>query len=185
MHSDSSTAIQIRIEKVSQLFSTLDPFPFRERDLDKDAEEFIVDWARELQADHPIQIVVHLSAAEAATANAADLRVAVNRYFDYRAGIVSLDLNELFRVGRRSLVIGISVLAVCLTANHLIADFFKAGEFVRFVEEGLIILGWVANWKPIEIFLYDWWPIARRRRLYRRLASATVTVQSEPILASS
>ena len=37
----------------------------------------------------------------------------------------------------------------------------------------MILLGWVANWKPIEIFLYDWWPIAKRRDLYRRLAAAS------------
>ena len=42
----AENAIEIRIDDISQLFHTLDPFPFRERDLDKDAEEFIVSWAR-------------------------------------------------------------------------------------------------------------------------------------------
>ena len=41
----AENAIEIRIDDISQLFHTLDPFPFRERDLDKDAEEFIVSWA--------------------------------------------------------------------------------------------------------------------------------------------
>ena len=31
------------------------------------------------------------------------------------------------------------------------------------VEESLLIFGWVANWRPIEIFLYEWWPVVRRR----------------------
>jgi hypothetical protein len=52
-----------------------------------------------------------------------------------------------------------------------------AGTVSRFFEEGLIILGWVANWKPIQTFLYDWWPVARRRDLYRRLARARVELQ--------
>lgn len=34
--------------------------------------------------------------------------------------------------------------------------------------------GVVANWRPLEIFLYDWWPIARQRDLYRRLSAAAV-----------
>jgi hypothetical protein len=34
-------AIEIRVDNVSQLFNTLDPFPFPERDLDKDAEELL------------------------------------------------------------------------------------------------------------------------------------------------
>jgi hypothetical protein len=42
------------------------------------------------------------------------------------------------------------------------------------VEESLLIFGWVANWRPIEIFLYEWWPIVRRRNLYQRLSAAEV-----------
>jgi WD40 repeat protein len=39
--SNAPHAIQIKVDEVSQLFNTLDPFPFRERDLDKNAEDFI------------------------------------------------------------------------------------------------------------------------------------------------
>jgi len=45
------------------------------------------------------------------------------------------------------------------------------------IEESLLIFGWVANWRPIEIFLYDWWPINRRRNLYRRIATAQVELR--------
>jgi hypothetical protein len=44
------------------------------------------------------------------------------------------------------------------------------------VGEGLVIVGWVANWRPIEIFLYEWWPMSRRRRLYERLAIAELEI---------
>jgi hypothetical protein len=42
------TAIELHVEKIGQLFNTLDPMPFRKRDLDREAEEYIVSWAREL-----------------------------------------------------------------------------------------------------------------------------------------
>ena len=58
-------AIELRVEKIAQLFHSLDPYPFRERDLDKDAEDYIVGWARELDADQPIAIVVHVPESEA------------------------------------------------------------------------------------------------------------------------
>jgi hypothetical protein len=45
----AAAAIEIRIEKIDHLFQSFDPFPFREKDLDKDAEEFIVGWAREFR----------------------------------------------------------------------------------------------------------------------------------------
>ena len=170
-------AIEIRVEELSQLFDTLDPFPFRERDLDRDAEEYIVGWARELPKNQQIRILVHLPAAEAASERAAELEGAITRYFAYRAEVVALDLNELFRVGRRSLAIGLCALALCLAATQLVAGSLGGGAIAGFFQESLIIVGWVANWKPIEIFLYDWWPISRRRDLLRRLAGAKVELK--------
>jgi hypothetical protein len=46
------------------------------------------------------------------------------------------------------------------------------------VDEGLLILGWVALWRPTEALLYDWWPLARRRTLLRRLASIPIEVRT-------
>jgi len=42
--------------------------------------------------------------------------------------------------------------------------------------ESLLIGGWVAMWRPLEIFLYDWWPIRAEVRLYDRLAAMPVRV---------
>jgi hypothetical protein len=169
--------IEVRVERFSQLFDTLDPFPFPERDLDRDAEEYIVGWARELPRHQPIAIVIHLPKGEVGSRDAAAVEAAINRYFAYRAGVVTRDLRELFRVGRLSLVIGLVVLAVCLSASQFIVRRFGDVPFVRFLEEGLIIVGWVANWRPIEIMLYDWLPLTRRRRLYRRLSQARVELR--------
>ena len=39
-----------------------------------------------------------------------------------------------------------------------------------------MIAGWVALWRPLEIFLYDWWPIRAEARLQDRLAEMDVRV---------
>ena len=166
--------IELRVEDIAQLFHTLDPFPFRERDLDSEAEQYIVGWARELTADQPIQIVVHFPQTVAQTKAARELGEAFGRYFAYRADRLQHDLNELFRIGRRSLAIGTAILITCLVLAHLATGYLVDAPFRRLVEESFLILGWVANWRPLEIFLYDWWPLARRRDLYRRLSAATV-----------
>ena len=44
------------------------------------------------------------------------------------------------------------------------------GAVSRIAEESLLIAGWVAMWRPLEIFLYDWWPIRAEARLLERLA---------------
>jgi hypothetical protein len=33
------------------------------------------------------------------------------------------------------------------------------------IRESLLIGGWVAMWRPMEILLYDWWPIRAEARL--------------------
>jgi len=170
-----TSTIELQIEKIGQLFETLDPMPFRERDLDRNAEEFIVSWARELPARAPIRILVHMPAAEAGPDHARVLQEAISGYFRYRAESTARSLSELFRIGRYSLLVGLVVLASCVTAGELIARVFAA-PFGTLVKEGLIILGWVANWRPIEIFLYDWWPIVRHRNLFTRLATAEVEI---------
>src|SRR6478735_6111179 len=107
----TNDAIELRVDGIAQLFHTLDPFPFRERDLDQEAEEFIVGWARELPTDQPIRIIVHFP--ESDTQAAQELPEAFHRYFFYRASVLQRDLTELFRIGRRSLGIGVMVLIVC------------------------------------------------------------------------
>jgi hypothetical protein len=39
-----ANSIEIHLAESKQLFNAIDPAPFREKDLDPKAEEFIVDW---------------------------------------------------------------------------------------------------------------------------------------------
>jgi hypothetical protein len=172
----AANAIEIRIEEIAQLFHSLDPFPFREKDLDREAEEFIVGWARELPTDKPLRIVVHLPETQASTPEAHELSAALIQYFGYRARVIALDLNELFRVGRRAMAIGLTVLSFSVVTGQTVGS-LAPSPIGRVIEESLLIFGWVANWRPIEIFLYDWWPIVRRRNLYQRLSAARVELR--------
>jgi hypothetical protein len=176
MAQTAPSTIELQVEKVGQLFDTLDPMPFREKDLDREAEDYIVGLARELPRKAPIRILIHMPPAEASGEHAQMLGQAVGRYFNYRAGALGNDLKELFRVGRYSLCIGLLMLAGCLTSGRIISRAMGPGEFSALFQEGLIILGWVANWRPIEIFLYDWWPIVRHRNMLRRLARAEIVI---------
>jgi hypothetical protein len=166
--------IELRIESIPQIFHSLDPSPFRERELDQNAEEFIVSWARELPSHAPFKIIVHLPEDQLAKPGARDIAPAITQFFSYRADLTSLELKDLFRVGRRSLLIGATVLVTSMVVSQAIAANLQSQPLARVVAESLLIFAWVANWRPIEIFLYDWWPITRRRNLYRRLGAAEV-----------
>jgi hypothetical protein len=85
------------------------------------------------------------------------------------------NLRLLLLEGRTSLLIGISFLAVCLISADLLAD-FGTNAFSRVLRESLVIGGWVAMWRPMQIFLYEWWPLVRRGQIYRNLNLAKVHV---------
>jgi hypothetical protein len=76
-----------------------------------------------------------------------------------------------------SLVIGVSVLVLCVAAAQYVEVVVGPTPLGRILQESLIILGWVANWRPLEIFLYEWWPLRRRRNLLRRLAAAHIVLK--------
>ena len=175
---DPRYEIAIRVRTITQLFNSLDPSPFRERDLDSHTEEFVVDWVRELPRGAPFTIVVELPPEEAAMPDAAKIGEAFANYFAHRAENEAHDLRELFRVGWRSLLIGLFVLIVCLVGSQVATKMLGNVVVARILEESLIFFGWVANWRPIEIYLYEWWPIRRRIMLFRRISAAPVEVRS-------
>jgi hypothetical protein len=61
--------------------------------------------------------------------------------------------------------------------GELVIHFMGEGPAATIVRESLLIGGWVAMWRPMEIFLYDWWPIRNQRRVFERLALAGVDVR--------
>jgi hypothetical protein len=168
--------IEVHVTDLKQLFHSLDPTPFRQRDLDPKAEEFIAGWARELRADAPIALIVHVDDEMPGPEQIAVLQSAVKEYFSERANGNRRRLRQLFRLGRTSLVIGLVFLAVAVLMGDLVAAMLSETRFAGIAREGLVIGGWVAMWRPLEVFLYDWWPIRAEARLFDRLGAMIVRV---------
>jgi len=172
----ASTVIEVRVAELRQLFNAIDPSPFRERDLDPRAEAFIVDWARELPRDAPLTLLVHVERARGRDDDAAVLGEAIREYFTQRALDYRRGLRELFRRGRISLVIALAFLGAAMAASDLIRG-LPQSPFTEVLGEGLLIGGWVAMWRPLEVFLYDWWPVRADIRLAERLSVMPVDIE--------
>ena len=80
------------------------------------------------------------------------------------------------RLGQAIGIFGLTFLAICLALRAVVARFLSP-PFDQFVGEGLLIVGWVAMWGPLDVFLYGWWPIAGRRRLFASLARLDVELR--------
>lgn len=171
----SAHPIELRLQSAEQLFDPFDPFPMPTRDLARGAEDYIVGWALELPPDETLALRIYLS--NEGDADVEGLRTAITSHFLYRARRTRADMRELLAIARVSLMIGMCVLAVCIGLRQGLRGILPEGPVAGFFGEGLVIVGWVANWRPIEILLYEWWPLARRRRLFKRLAAAPVEVQ--------
>jgi hypothetical protein len=167
--------IEVRLNTLSQLFNSMDPTPFPAKDLDQDAEEFIVGWAMEHPKQAALELRLHLSESPG---DARGVEQAIHHYFSYKAGLASRRLRHLISRGRWSLAIGLTFLTACLGAADL-SQRLGQGPLFQIIREGFIIAGWVAMWKPMEIFLYDWWPIRHERTIYHRLSAARVTLADD------
>jgi hypothetical protein len=167
--------IELRLRRLEQLFDSFDPAPFHEKDLDRDAQEFIVSWAREYPVDASLVLRLHLPADQRDDEAERVVTDAVHNYFAYRADLARLEFRRLLQQGRVSLVVGTLFLAACMAARAVVRG-AGGGDWLHVVEEGLLIVGWVAMWRPIELLLYDWWPLRRMRRTFSNLARMRVEV---------
>ena len=170
--------IELRLRELAQLFNSMDPSPFVDRDLDQDAEEFIMGWARELPAGREFELVVHL-AVPPPPDRAAGTEDAVQRYFASRGEMKGRELRQLLRRGRISLFAGLLFLGGCYLLGLLVGR-LGLGAFSVVGKEGLAIVGWVAMWRPLEIYLYDWWPLREEMVMFRRLARMSVRLVLPP-----
>lgn len=167
--------IEVHVTDLRMFFNPIDPSPPTERDLESKAEEFIVDWARAARRDVRLALQVNVdtptSPEEAETVGAA-----VHEFFRQRSMSANRRLSQLFRVGRTSLIIGAAFLAGAVTLASFVDRAFGDRAVGALLRETLVIGGWVAMWRPLEIFLYDWWPIRAERQLYDRLSVMPVRV---------
>src|SRR5215813_5282609 len=169
--------IEVHVSELKQLFDAIDPSPFRERDLDPKAEEFIVSWAKDLPRDAVLALVVDLDRQAGLPDEAAVLRDAIHEFFRQRAVSYRRRLQELFRFGRTSLLIGLTALAAAIALGDFLASLMKDSRIGEILRESLTIGGWVSMWRPLEVFLYDWWPIRNEARLSDRLATMPVRIR--------
>jgi hypothetical protein len=174
VNKDDAVAVELRLDRLARLYNSLDPAPFNEKELDAAADDYIVGSAEDL-AGKPMRLVILLSEPELTPTRVTDISTSIHNHFALRAQVERKRLHSELRRGRSSLLIGLAFLIACLIVRELaILPDTHVGRILR---EGLLIVGWVAMWGPLDIFLYGWWPIVGRRRLFDRLARVDVEVR--------
>ena len=128
-------------------------------------KEFIADWAREIPGERPLGLRIHVDRDRIPAEEMVAVRDAVRDYFSQRGKARRLELRMLFQRGRISLAIGLAFLAAAVVGGDVAATLLRDTRFGGLARESLMIGGWVAMWRPLEVFLYDWWPTGFERSL--------------------
>jgi hypothetical protein len=167
--------IDVRVGDIRQLFDSMDPSPFRERDLDPKAEAFILESARELPRRLPLRLVVSLTEAPPADADDETVAQAIRDYFQQRAAVTRSALRRMLSTGGWSLLIGLAFVAAANVLGDVLSrQFGDHSSYGRLLHESFVIGSWVALWRPLELLLYDWWPLLTDARLHDRLGVMAV-----------
>lgn len=147
---------------------------YRKRTLKTDAEEFIVEEAEALPRKGSITLKVDL--ALSAIEHKDDIGPAIHQHFCYRRKQSQKKYNRILKYGWRILFIALGMLALIFALTEIALHRIPDNRLILFIRESFIIFGWVALWRPLEMLLYDWYPIKADIKLYKRLEQSEVEV---------
>lgn len=167
--------IELELHSMMQIFNSFDPAPFHEKELDENAEVYIYNIVGEFPLKKPLEIVIYVPPSEFNRETERTLKGAIKNHFLYKKVLTELDLRRLLQRGRRNLTIAVIFLFLCLLIIRLLST-FENGLLKTMLSEGLLIIGWVAMWEPVNVFLYGWWPIVQKRNIYRKIFEMDVSV---------
>lgn len=167
-------SIDLQFHDFRQLYDGRDPAPFDERALDESLVRYILLSAEEIPRHEKMKLTLFGPSTGGSDVQYQAFREAVHQYFSHEARKTKNEMSQLFHQGRAALFLGLVFLAMCSGLAFQIGT--DASILRRAAAEGLIVLGWVALWRPLNIFLYEWWPFRRRQKVFEALAKIPIDV---------
>lgn len=168
------TVIEIETETIARTMTANDPSPEHDSSLTEIVAEYIVGRAEDAGTSDRFVIRIKPRSEDARATMIDDFRIAYFLYFDFRAKRAHREFRRTLRRGLKSLAIGLVILLACTLIGQAIDAMPIRDGLREALRDGVTVLGWVANWRPVELLFYDWWPIRAERNLFRRLTAATV-----------
>ena len=175
--SDSIGTIGLRIRSLAQLFDVLDPAPLQERALERHAETYIVASAGTYRPTEPMRLFVHLP--ESLRVHTTEATDALHEHFRRTHAQGERNFRRRLRIGGFTLAVALAVLAGNVVLRSLLRD-VEGRMLVEGLEEGLLILGWVMMWRPIDILLFEHWESHLDHARLKRLASIPIEFVFHP-----
>jgi hypothetical protein len=177
---DGRVLIEIKLSSVAQLFNSFDPAPFHEKELDNNAEAYIVDVVNDFPTKTGFKIVIYLPDEIMGTKGVQDFPAAIRSHFEYKSLMQQRKLRQRFVYGEFTLVVGLAFLAIATIASLAVDSYSSSYPVAHFIATALVITGWVAMWEPVTTFLFHLWPIVRQRKVYETISRMDVDIRPYP-----
>ncbi len=174
LRENGQVIIEVAVKKTWQLFNERDPAPSRARDLDENFVTYVVSSVEEFPLKTPMKLKIIVAEETPQEINNEDLYAAIRAHFIYAARLSQGKMRKRLRVGRYFLVVGLLVLFACLGIAQLIISKHNDTGLAVIAREGFTIIGWVAMWRPIEVFLYDWFPLREKKLYLEKIATLDI-----------
>jgi len=169
MSAGKTHEVRVELASLRDLFRAPEPDPLSGRPHADAGIDRILNKVRP-RPRGPVRAMIVLPAKESATDLEARTRAALQQYCDVRIEQGKNDKASLRHEGFATLWRGLLFLALCLLGSRLVGEpRYLPGIIGRFLDEGFIIAGWVALWYPLDVLLYQHWPLTREQRLYAQL----------------
>lgn len=175
-HAEGKRWIEVRVKSSQQLFDARDPAPFRERDLDDDFVEYILSSVREFTFSSPLKIVIYVEESETKDLPKESICEAIRSYFAYKTDLQRGDLKTFMKRAQLFLLIGLLVLGSCIGIAQSLTIPSPPGA-IGILREGIVIFGWVSIWKPIELILFDWYPLLEKLRFFKKILGTEIDLR--------
>ena len=172
--------IGIQLKTIEELFDPPEANPFEPDSryitgIDELAQQLA---KRHLNGAKPTQVVITLPAEAIEPGLKEKTQAALARYSAAQIEAADLEIEQLRRRGRFSLISAIVIILVAIAVVWIIGWLNLFGGTVQsFLVGGLSVFSWVAVWDPFNVYLYEWRVPVRTRRIFERLRQAEVVIQ--------
>jgi hypothetical protein len=166
-----ATAIEIRVGDLAQLFDPLDPSLTHRRALAGSVASYILARAEAQGAQEPLRLVVY--GPESLRTHATEIVQGIQEHFRLAHAKGQKRFARRMRIGGVTLGGGLVVLVLSIALRSLLRSAYP-GSMADGIGEGLLILGWVAMWRPVHILLFERWESHLDHAVLDRLARVEV-----------
>ena len=125
------------------------------------------------------KILIHVPKS-LTTLDPTNISVKLNEFYQIHTTELKNDLMVMEKQSLDALIKGIPIMVAALSLNFIIEERLKDYDNIRYfefiVKESMYIFGWVSMWKPIELFLYDRWPLNRKLKSYDKMILTPIQI---------